>query len=130
MSIVPEMTKSMGLGAVLETLKAHYTFDAIGRIVSQRHGGVLPRFVLGRASEGCIWRFRSDLDERIVVSLARLAGREPGARFDGELPAPPERLAALARLLDVDGAPTGFGEARRELVTRSGVTCGELWRFA
>jgi len=121
------MTNSTGLGAVLESLQAHYTFDANGRIVGVRAGGVLPRFVLGRAAEGCVWRFRSDLDDRIVVSLARLAGREPGARFDGELPAPPERLVALGRLLDA--APPGQGEAHRELVTRAGVTCGELWRF-
>lgn len=118
----------MGLGAVLETLSAHYTFDSSGRIAGASDGGVLPRFVLGRALEGCVWRFRSDLDQGIVVSLARLAGREPGARFDGELPAPPERLVALGRLLD--GTPPGGGEVLRELVTRSGVTCGELWRFS
>jgi hypothetical protein len=128
MSIVPEMTNTTGLGAVLDTLTAHYTFDAKGRIVSLHDGGVLPRFVLGRAAEGCVWRFRSDLNERIVVSLARLAGREPGARFDGELPAQPERLVALGRLLD--GTPPGRGEVHRELVTRAGVTCGELWRFS
>ncbi len=127
MSIGPDMTNTTGLAVVLETLKAHYTFDEIGRIVSQRDGGVLPRFVLGRAVEGCVWRFRSDLNDGIVVSLARLAGREPGARFDGELPAPPERLMALGRLLD--GVSAGREAAQRVLVTRAGVTCGDLWRF-
>ena len=127
MSIGPDMTNTTGLAVVLETLKAHYTFDEIGRIVSQRDGGVLPRFVLGRAVEGCDWRFRSDLNDGIVVSLARLAGREPGARFDGELPAPPERLMALGRLLD--GVSAGREAAQRVLVTRAGVTCGDLWRF-
>jgi hypothetical protein len=43
------------------------------------------------------------------------------------LPAPPERLVALGRLLD--GAPPGQGDVHRALVTRAGVTCGELWRF-
>ena len=127
MSIGTEMTNTTGLYAVFDTLTAHYTFDAKGRIVGLHDGGVLPRFVLGRAAEGCVWRFRSDLDDPLVVSLARLAGREPGARFDGELPAPPERLVALGRLLD--GASPGRGAVLRELVTRAGVTCGELWRF-
>lgn len=122
------MTNTTGLDAVLDALDAHYTFDANGRIVGPRDGGVLPRFVLGRAAEGCVWRFRSDLEDRVVVSLARLAGREPGARFDGELPAPPERLVALERLLD--GALPGRGEVLRERVTRAGVTCGDLWRFS
>jgi hypothetical protein len=125
------MTNSMGLTAVLETLNAHYTFDSIGRIVSRCNGGVLPRFVLGRAAEGCVWRFRSDLDEGMVASLARLAGREPGARFDGELPAPPERLMALERLLPpipgLDGPARST--ASRDCVTRDGVTVGEIWRI-
>ena len=128
MSIVPEMTNTTGLGAVLETLNAHYTFDANGRIVGTHDGGVLPRFVLGRAAEGCVWRFRSDLNDGIVASLARLAGREPGARFDGELPAPPERLVVLGRLLD--GPTSGHEVPQRQLITRAGVTCGEIWGFA
>ena len=121
-----------GLDVVLETLTAHYMFDARGRISGTVVEGVLPRFVLGRAVEGCVWRFRADLMEGIVASLARLAGREPGARFDGELPAPPERLVALGRLL---APPESLhGEMRASLsrisVTRSGVMVGEIWRIA
>jgi hypothetical protein len=116
-----------GIDVILEVLNAHYTFEPRGRIAGARHDGVLPRFVLGRAAEGCIWRIRSDLPEEAVRDLARLAGREPGARFDGELPAPPERLMALCRVLAggsaVEKAPD------RELATRAGVVVGELWRF-
>jgi hypothetical protein len=116
-----------GLDAILETLNAHYAFDARGRIVGARADGVLPRFVLGRAVEGAVWRFRGDLPEASVRALARLAGREPGTRFDGELPAPPERLAALQRVL-ASGESVG-PRLRRESVTRGGVACGELWIF-
>lgn len=116
-----------GIEAILETLNAHYTFDARGRIAGTCVDGVLPRFVLGRAAEGAVWRFRGDLAEASVRALARLAGREPGARFDGELPAPPERLAALQQIL-ASGASVGPCP-RREPITREGVACGELWLF-
>jgi hypothetical protein len=119
------------LDAVLETLSASYTSDARGRLVEVVHGGVLPRFVLGRAVEGCVWRFRADLEDDLVVALARLAGREPGARFIGELPAPPERLAALERVLPIQRDPSERPSAttrwQRRPVTRSGVVVGELW---
>ncbi len=117
----------IGLDAILETLNAEYSFDARGRIGGGRVDGILPRFVLGRAREGCLWRFRSGLDEGKVAALARLAGRESGADFEGELPAPPERLVSLSRIL------AGEGESgpvpRRSPVTREGVVCGELWIF-
>ena len=117
-------------GQVAATVKR--VVDEQGRIDGSGVGGVLPRFVLGRAAEGCVWRFRFDLPPDLVVALARLAGRERGASFDGELPAPPERLVALERLLS---DPSGrLGEkanapstAHRMLVTREGVTVGELW---
>ncbi|MBK7951231.1 MAG: hypothetical protein IPK00_21350 [Deltaproteobacteria bacterium] len=120
-----------GLASVLETLTAHYTFDADGRIVRSRSEGLPPRFVLGRAAEGCLWRFGVDLARRPTVELARLAARERGVRFDGELHAPPERLAALERLLSSTG-PADAGDLdrprlRRQLITRDGVVVGELW---
>lgn len=118
-----EVGRTSDLDAVLETLNALYTFDARGRLFAAVRGGVLPRFVLGRAEEGCVWRFRSDLEPGVVVALARLAGRESGARFEGDWPAPPERLEALRRVLDADAAV-------RSAVTRAGVTVGELWLFA
>lgn len=120
-----------GLARVLETLNAHYTFDARGRVVASRADGLPPRFVLGRAAEGCVWRCRADLDGRTIIGLARLAGREPGARFDGELPAPPERLASLAGILRSPGGGDASDSDpqrwRRLPVTRDGVVVGELW---
>ncbi len=112
---------------ILETLSDRYTFDPRGRIDGPDVVGILPRFVLGRAAGGCVWRFRADLAEERVRALARLAGRESGARFDGELPAPPERLEALARALG-EGGGSG-ARPRREPITRAGVVCGELWLF-
>lgn len=153
-------SRQSDLAAVLATLMAHYTFDGEGRIVALRAGtaeegrrravaseaarrsadaGQPPRFVLGRAVEGCVWRFRVDLGREQIGELARFAAREPGVAFDGNLPAPPERLAVLARVLE--GEPLGsVGRSvsrddakgpvvRRDLVTRSGVTLGEIWSF-
>lgn len=124
-----------GLAAVLETLNAHCTMDPCGRILAFGSEGVPPRFVLGRAAEGCVWRFAATLDDALVVGLARLAGREPGVAFEGELPAPPERLAALQRLLDGSanastGASSGGSTGPRRIpVTPEGVAVGELWLF-
>ena len=120
-----------GLEAVLATLNEHYMFDDPGRIVAARAEGVLPRFVLGRAGEGCLWRFRFDLDRDRVIALARVASRERGVSFDGELPAPPERMAVLERILSETMASPRLPRtlaARRGLVTRGGVTVGELWQ--
>jgi len=123
-----------GLQAVLDALDAHYIFDGRGRIAGSANGGVLPRFVLGRAAEGCIWRFRFDLERACVVALARLAGRERGTAFDGELPPPPERWGALERVLSDPSDRAGEkanarATACRLLVIRGGVTVGELWRI-
>ena len=116
-----------GIDAILATLNAQYTFDGRGRICGVRHEGVLPRFVLGRAGEGCVWRFHAGLDRAAVVALARLAGRESGASFEGELPAPPERSFALARILARDGEIVR--EPRRSPITRDGVVHAEIWIF-
>lgn len=118
-----------GLAVVLETLNAHYMSDAEGRLGASRFGGVPPRFVLGRAAEGCIWRFRADLEPAVVVRLAQLAGRERGVCFDGDLPAPPERLAAMRALLvrasgEQTAAPVG---SRRTPVVHAGRVVGEIW---
>lgn len=122
-----------GIDAILETLNAQYSFDGRGRLQATRIDGILPRFVLGRAAEGCVWRFRAGLDEATVAALARLAGRESGASFEGELPAPPERVFALSRVLAGAGAGAGAGGSgaapRRSAVTRAGVVRGELWLF-
>lgn len=132
-----ETGRTDALSFVLETLSTHYTFDAQGRIRSRRDGGVPPRFVLGRTPEGCVWRFGADVCDEQVVRVARLAGRERGAGFEGELPAPPDRLGSIEALLGepveapgegAERAP-GASRARRSLLTREGVTVGEIWRI-
>ena len=134
---------------VLATLSAHYMFDGEGRIVGRRRSvagvdgetvdGLCPRFVLGRAAEGCVWRIRSDVASECVTALSRLAAREPGAGFDGDLPAPPERIAAIGRVLGAGDPWDAMGPStaksakaiapRRERITRDGVTVGEIWIF-
>ena len=77
-------------------------FDDLGRITGchDRHGGGTPRFVLGRAREGVVWRFRSGLDPGLVVEIGRLAAREQGFPIDGERAQAPERLAEIAKRID------------------------------
>lgn len=133
--------RAVDLAVLLETLNADYTFDARGRLWTRRDGGVPPRFMLGRAREGCVWRIRHDVSDSIVARVARLAGREPGAAFDGELPAPPDRLRPIETLFSepasgpdperepaAGGMPSAHGPtARRVFVTRDGVTLGDCW---
>ena len=66
----------LGLEYVLEELARRYVFDQAERMVKPAAEGVLPRFVLGRAAEGCIWRFSAELSPSLVRSVAKLAGRE------------------------------------------------------
>lgn len=120
-----------GLEAILETLNRRFTFDARARIAGCFSEGVLPRFVLGRAAEGCVWRFRADLPPGVVAAVARLAAREPGARFDGELPAEPERLAAIERLIRGQAGNAGESDRAgrdREVVVAGGIRLAELWQ--
>ena len=51
-----------GLDAIIEILEMRYAYDANGRLADVQGDGILPRFVLGRAPEGCLWRFRADLE--------------------------------------------------------------------
>lgn len=102
-----------------------YEYDLNGRIAGVRGEGILPRFVLGRAAEGCIWRFSANLESQRVTAIARLAGKEPGFPIAGEKPVlPPERLVMIERLLANEGVEV---ETRREILTRDGVEIAELW---
>lgn len=122
---------AIGLEVILETLEMRFEYDAIGRIVGFKHEGVMPRFVLGRSAEGCVWRFCSRVEPNVVRRIAKLAGREPGFPSDHEFPyPPPERLVMIERIL-ASAAGHGSGGAQtgtfHDLVTRDGVTLGEIW---
>lgn len=139
MSLLPK--HDIGLEMVLEALETRFELDARGHIVASRGDGITPRFVLGRSTEGCLWRFGPGLADETVRRVARLAGREPGlpehdargvplASAPGRPPAPPERLEAIARLLtppaDASSGPAA-ATAHREPLRRAGVLVAELW---
>jgi len=114
-----------GLETILGVLDARYEYDANGRITRVQGEGILPRFVLGRAAEGCVWRFGAALELARVVAVARLAGRELGFPIAGEMPVlPPDRLVMIERLLAVESFEY---ETCREVLTRKGVEIAELW---
>lgn len=114
-----------GLEVLLEELEMRYEYDATGRIAGTRSDGILPRFVLGRSREGCLWRFRVDLPAESLKAISRLAGREKGFPIETVgSPRPPERLVMIERLLSQNGVAA---RARREDVTRGGVSVAELW---
>lgn len=107
-----------------------FEYDPRGRIVDCRidEGGT-PRFVLGRAHEGVVWRIGSKVTTNLVLVVTRLAGREKGIPIDGVgPPVPPDRLAPILRIFGEDAGRTL--EASHEWVTRSGVTLGEIWTIA
>ncbi|MAG30055.1 MAG: hypothetical protein CL908_04075 [Deltaproteobacteria bacterium] len=109
----------------MDLLEMRYEYDSMGRMLARPGVGDTPRFVLGRAAEGCVWRFRSDLDVDLINRVAKLAGRESAFPFGGEKPVcEPERLAMIGRLLGVDRAGIC---TRRELVSRSGVEIADIW---
>jgi hypothetical protein len=122
---------AIGLEVILETLEKRFEIDAIGRIVGFKHEGVMPRFVLGRSAEGCVWRFSSRVEPDVVRRIAKLAGREPGFPSDQEFPyPPPERLVMIERILaSVAVHESGFAQTGtvHDLVTRDGVMLGEIW---
>jgi len=114
-----------GLETIIEVLETRYEYDLNGRITTTTGEGISPRFVLGRAAEGCVWRFAADLGPERVRAVARLAGRELGFPIAGEKPAPPpERLVVIERLLADEDSTY---ETRREILTRNGIEIAELW---
>ena len=114
-----------GLEVILAELSARFEYDTNGRITGVRAGGVSPRFVLGRAAEGCVWRFSANLEPDRVDAVARLAGRELGFPIAGEKPVlPPERLVMIERLLTTGDVAA---ESRRETLVRGDFEVAELW---
>jgi hypothetical protein len=114
-----------GLDVILAELDERFEYDTNGRITGARSGGVSPRFVLGRAAEGCVWRFSANLEQARVEAVARLAGRELGFPIAGEKPVlPPERLVMIERLLTTGDVAA---ESRRETLVRGDVEVAELW---
>ena len=122
----------LGLDVLVEILDERFECDAAGRLAAAGKDvpeGVLPRFVLGRAHEGVIWRFRWDVSTSLVQQVSRLAGRESGIPIDtGEFHAPPQRLAVIERLFSEEMRLAVIdGRALREMVVRDGITVGEFW---
>ena len=114
-----------GLETIIEVLRRRYEYDMDGRIAGVQGEGILPRFVLGRSAEGCIWRFSANLESERVAAVARLAGREPGFPIAGKKPVPPpERIVVIERLLAVEGIEV---ETHHEILTRDGIEVAELW---
>ena len=137
MSVSPHNV--LGLDHVVAILARRYSFDPIGRIAgfAERDEGRTPRFVLGRAREGVVWRFRADVDPTLVVEIGRLAAREKGFPIDGTTAQAPDR-AAPTELAEgrtphstpVDGKPdagSALSLARHEWVSHEDVVVGELW---
>ncbi|MFK7895030.1 MAG: hypothetical protein AB8G23_04290 [Myxococcota bacterium] len=137
-------TDRTGLETLVEALERRFVLDAEGRLSADAAAGApVPRFVLGRAAEGCVWRFAADLSPRQIQSVAKLAGREKGCEMIGESTLPPERLVMIARLLGEGtqsvgvgvGEDVGVGEngvvptPRREFIREGGSIVGELWSF-
>jgi hypothetical protein len=117
--------RSLGLDAILTALEDRYEFDVDGRLVAGRLDGILPRFVLGRATEGCIWRFDGGIQRELMNAVARLAGRELGFPIAGKCPdQPPERLVMIERLLASGGEDA---ISRHEILRQDGVPIAELW---
>jgi len=114
-----------GLETILEELDARYEFNENGRLTYLRGEGILPRFVLGRAAEGCVWRFSTSVAVEQVNAVSRLAGKEPGFPIAGKRPVPPpERIVVIERLLAAEGIEV---ETHREILTRDGIEVAELW---
>ncbi len=114
-----------GFDVLLEELEMRYEYDSAGRIIGARNDGIPPRFVLGRSSEGCLWRFRVDLPSESLIAIARLAAREKGFPFvTNQSVRRPERLVMIERSLSQNGV---CPDSRREGLTRDGVEVAELW---
>jgi len=114
-----------GLEMILKTFEMRYEYDGSGRLFDVLGDGILPQFVLGRAVEGCVWRFRVDLESHLVNRIARLAAREPGFPIAGKTQGrPPERLAAIERLFSPEAV--NF-DTRHEVLTQNGVSIAEIW---
>ena len=92
---------------LVETFAMRFEYDEMGRIVDQVDEGVSPRFVLGRAQEGVVWRFRSDVATELAQDVARLAGREKGIPIDPENTPPPERWVMIERRFAAEDGRNG-----------------------
>jgi hypothetical protein len=123
-----QVEKLTGLEKILEILEIRYEYDNFGRIVDVFAEGILPRFVLGRSAEGCIWRFSANLEADCVNGVARLAARELGFPIEhGIFPAPPERLGMIERLLT---AERSSADTSHEILVHGGAEVAELWTIS
>lgn len=85
-------------------VRALFTHDAESRLlfVNEPDNAVTPasRLFLGRTREGNIWRFRSDLPEKLCEELDVLCADEPPV--NAEFNEPPHHLETFVRLLESD----------------------------
>lgn len=102
-------------GCFRESVDLRFPVTASGRLRAGR--AVVPRFYFGRSLATTLWRFGETLDREAVQQLSRLAALEDAfsasAGFPDSIPAPPERLHAMARILEGDSRGPG---ARRALL--------------
>lgn len=82
-------------------VRALFTHDAESRILFVNEPGgaasPAPRMFLGRTRDGNVWRFRSDIPERLREELDGLCSDEPvSAEFDK----PPRHVETYVRLLE------------------------------
>lgn len=124
------------LERVVQRLEDDLEFDERGRIVGFESHGSSPRFVLGRAREGIVWRFRADVPDDLVRDVARLAGREKGIPIATTgVPRPPERWLSIERHFSVSapffsqGADSQAASvaSRHTWITYGDHVVGELW---
>jgi hypothetical protein len=108
-----------------------FEYDEVGRIIESPSEGGTPRFVLGRAQEGVIWRFSAHLSTELVQDVARLAAREMGNPFDSKNLHPPERWVMIERkfsaAINESNGERSEIEMRHEWVSHEGIRVGELF---
>jgi RimJ/RimL family protein N-acetyltransferase len=92
----------------LELMQIHaralFTHNAESQIVFVNEPGgtpvPAPRLFLGRTREGNVWRFRTDVSEKVAAQLNGLCADEP--LVAGETNQPPRHLDEFVRLLESD----------------------------
>ena len=86
-------------------VEALFTHDASGRLlrINERAGGPAPRFFLGLTGDGCVVRFRSDVDESLRNELETAASSlQPDGNAVRQPTDPEPYRAILARAAPIE----------------------------